>query len=106
VDESRHTSHRWPYFLPDGKHLLYLAANHLDPRGPATEIYWTSVDGGETRLVTQSSGNATYSSDRILYSKGRVLLAQAFEPGGNFAPSVNPTNISMWRSRPMAGSWL
>jgi hypothetical protein len=27
----KHNTHRWPYFLPDGKHFLYLAANHESP---------------------------------------------------------------------------
>ena len=26
VDPKKHTTHRWPFFLPDGKHVLYLAA--------------------------------------------------------------------------------
>src|SRR5207245_10884473 len=28
VDRSQHSTHRWPLFLPDGKHFLYLAARH------------------------------------------------------------------------------
>ena len=28
IDQARHTSHRWPFFLPDGKHFLYVAINH------------------------------------------------------------------------------
>src|SRR5262249_9739071 len=28
LDLARHTTHRWPWFLPDGKHFLYLATNH------------------------------------------------------------------------------
>jgi len=25
LDPALHTSHRWPFFLPDGKHFLYIA---------------------------------------------------------------------------------
>ena len=28
VDTAQHTSHRWPFFFPDGKHFVYLAINH------------------------------------------------------------------------------
>jgi eukaryotic-like serine/threonine-protein kinase len=28
IDVTQHTSHRWPFFLPDGKHFLYLAISH------------------------------------------------------------------------------
>ena len=24
IDSAQHTSHRWPFFLPDGKHFLYM----------------------------------------------------------------------------------
>ena len=30
---AKHTSHRWPSMMPDGKHLIYLAANHQNPTG-------------------------------------------------------------------------
>src|SRR5204862_2987 len=28
LDTKIHTTHRWPFFLPDGRHFLYLAVNH------------------------------------------------------------------------------
>jgi hypothetical protein len=28
LDPSRHSTHRWPSFLPDGKHFLFFATNH------------------------------------------------------------------------------
>ena len=34
LDPAHHTTHRWPWFLPDGKHFLYLAANHAIPGRP------------------------------------------------------------------------
>ena len=30
IDEKRReTTHRWPFFLPDGRHYLYLVASHV-----------------------------------------------------------------------------
>ncbi len=46
-DRKRHTTHRWPWFLPDGKHFLYLAANHANPRSEESGIYVGSLDGGD-----------------------------------------------------------
>ena len=52
VDEKRHTTHRWPFFLPDGKHFLYLGR---EPRRiPARDqagIYVASLDGKENRRL-------------------------------------------------------
>lgn len=79
--QGRHTTHRWPHFLPDGKHLLYTAANHFDAEGPKNEIYWVAVDGSGNRLVLPSSANAVYSSGKLLYARGRSLLSQPFDPG-------------------------
>jgi len=31
VDESTSSTHRWPFFLPDGQHFLYSAADHAEP---------------------------------------------------------------------------
>ena len=28
IDKTKHTTHRWPWFLPDGKHFIFLATNH------------------------------------------------------------------------------
>ena len=37
IDLKQHDSHRWPFFLPDGKHFLYYAAGHDDIGPPSTE---------------------------------------------------------------------
>src|SRR5579872_7578258 len=33
---SNESTNRWPYFLPDGRHFLYLAGNPLTPTGSPT----------------------------------------------------------------------
>ncbi len=50
--QSYHTTNRWPLFLPDGRHFLYLASNHQDWAGSEHNgIYVGSVDGGESRFL-------------------------------------------------------
>jgi Tol biopolymer transport system component len=36
----QYTTHRWPWFLPDGHHFLYLAANHAATTSPNTAVFW------------------------------------------------------------------
>ncbi len=81
MDTQQHTTHRWPFFLPDGKHFIYLAANHKQ-RGPADGIYVGSVDGKENRRLMHASGNAIYTSGYLLFTQNGDLLAQRFDAGG------------------------
>jgi serine/threonine protein kinase len=80
LDPAQHTTHRWPKFLPDGKHFLYLAANHVDPRAATTEIYVASLDGKVNRLLVHSFAGAQYASGYLLYLRDTTLMAQPFDP--------------------------
>ncbi|MGH9774081.1 MAG: protein kinase domain-containing protein [Candidatus Acidiferrales bacterium] len=79
MDRSLHTTHRWPYFLPDGKHLLYLAANHLSDKEGNTAIYSASVEGGESKLVLRSNGSVVVASGKLLFFRDGTLMAQDFD---------------------------
>jgi len=92
-DTSRgETSHRWPVFLPDGKHYLYLAANFAGQKG-ANAVYVGSLDSKEKRFVVEATANAAYAApDYLLYYRDKTLLAQRFDPKG-FTLSGEPTTI-------------
>jgi serine/threonine protein kinase len=92
-DESHgETSHRWPVFLPDGKHYLYLAANFAGQKG-ATAVYVGSLDSKEKRFVVEATANATYvAPGYLLFYRDKTLLAQRFDPKG-FTLSGEPTTI-------------
>jgi len=79
VDVSRHDSHRWPAFLPDGKHFLYLAVTHRNLSDPADAIYLGSLDGTEATLVMPSVTAAVFSQGHILFLRGNQLMAQEFD---------------------------
>jgi Tol biopolymer transport system component/predicted Ser/Thr protein kinase len=79
MDASKHDSHRWPYFLPDGKHFLYLAIIHGSPRDANDGIYFASLDGKENRLVMKGFTNAVYAGGRLLFILDNALVAQAFD---------------------------
>jgi eukaryotic-like serine/threonine-protein kinase len=76
--EVQHTSHRWPFFLPDGKHFLYLAINHETPGNDA--IYYASLDGGVSKPLLKSQSNAIYADGYLLFARSDELLAQPFDP--------------------------
>jgi eukaryotic-like serine/threonine-protein kinase len=80
LDAQRHTSHRWPFFLPDGKHFLYLAINHEVPRSENDGLYFASLDGKEDRLLMPLYANATYAAGYLLYMRDNQLYAQLFDP--------------------------
>jgi Tol biopolymer transport system component/tRNA A-37 threonylcarbamoyl transferase component Bud32 len=73
-------SHRWPFFLPDGKHFLYLALNHDPSKSANDAIYYASIDGRENRLLFRSQSNAIYFNGFLLFARGDKLLAQSFDP--------------------------
>ncbi len=74
--------HRWPYFLPDGNHFLYL----VDWSGPAVTqsngIYAGSLSTGESKLVsTEILSNVAFASGHLLFVRDRSLMAQPFDAG-------------------------
>jgi Tol biopolymer transport system component len=82
VDEKRReTTHRWPVFLPDGRHYLYLAGSHLaEDTSGENAIYLGQLGSNERRLLLHARSNVVYASGHLLYVRGRELVAQKFDP--------------------------
>ena len=73
------TSHRWPFFLPDGRRFLYVVAS-FGGRTEKTGIYVGSLDSmGEKFLVSANSRVAYAPPGYLLYARDRTLLAQPFD---------------------------
>ena len=81
LDAAQHTSHRWPFLLPDGKHILYLAIHHDTAKAANNTIYYASLDGKENRPLFHSQSNAVYAAGFVLFARGDQLMAQPFNPG-------------------------
>ena len=79
LDRSQHTTHRWPHFLPDGKHFLYVAAHHMGGKQGNSGIYVGSTDGGIPKFILRTNGSALYSSGALLYYRDGSLMAQEFD---------------------------
>ena len=80
LDRPQQTTHRWPRFLPDGKHFLYLGASHLSDTAATSAIFAGSIDGGKPKFILNSNGSAFYSSGNLLFFQDGSLLAQEFDP--------------------------
>src|SRR5262249_53070958 len=53
LDESVYSTHRWPEFLADGKHFVYLAANHNKSWAPGA-VFFGSLEGGPAKFLGES----------------------------------------------------
>ena len=74
----KHTTHRWPVFLPDGKHFLFFATNHSG--GSEQGIYLGSLEDGSYKHILDADSGAQYASGYLLYHMQQALLAQKFDP--------------------------
>lgn len=73
-------SHRWPFFLPDGKHFLYLSLRGLSARdNPTNRIQVGSLDSKEHKTLFNSDGNVIYASGYLLHLRQGALVAQPFD---------------------------
>jgi hypothetical protein len=84
LDRSRrHAAHRWPDFLPDGRHFLYWVRS---PDQETQGIYVGSLDAApesqvQTRLLSTPT-NALYASPGyLLFAQEGMLMARAFDAG-------------------------
>ena len=105
LDQTKHTTHRWPWFLPDGKHFIYLATNHLGGvRQETSGIYFASVDNPQARMLVTTDAAGQYSSGYLLFRANNALVAQPFDPesgklSGSPAPVVSNVRFDsgVWR---------
>jgi eukaryotic-like serine/threonine-protein kinase len=71
-----HTSHRFPQFLPDGRHFLFFVQGSPEAQG----IYFGSLDRGEPRRVEATDTAGLWAPPGRLFSvKQGTLVAQAFD---------------------------
>ena len=95
LDTKHHSTHRWPYFLPDGERFLYLAANHSQPRSDDAGIYVGSLAGDvshSTRLLA-SHGSAEAVPGWVLTIQDRNLMATPFDDK-RMAVSGSPVRVA------------
>ena len=76
--ESGQGSHRWPWFLPDGRHFLF----HSSQSGGADQtsaIYLGSLDGEPPTSLMLAGSNAVFSAGHLLFANQDTLLVRRFK---------------------------
>jgi len=88
-------SHRFPHFLPDGAHFLYIGFPFSRGVGE-TRVYVGSLGQEKPRALMRASGDVLYAAPGwILFYRERGLVAQRFNPEtlaveGDPMPLVEP----------------
>jgi serine/threonine protein kinase len=103
LDSARlETTHRWPQFLPDGKHFLFYARGTIEQ---SNATYAASVNGGEIKLLVRGGSNAVYAAPGyLLFVRQGTLMAQRFDANnmtliGDAMPLAKnaEVNLTVWR---------
>ena len=77
-DASRgQSAHRWPYFLPDGRHFLYWTATQPQEE---SSVFVGTTEYPEARMLIPGGSAAVFSNGYVLFVRGNALLVQAFDP--------------------------
>lgn len=74
-DDAQFTD-RNPYFLPDGKHFLFVQRG----KDAIGSVYAASLAGGEPKQVLSIGSNVAFADGYLFYVKEGTLTAQAFDP--------------------------
>jgi serine/threonine protein kinase len=71
-------SHRWPSFLPDGKHFLYWS--RTSRAGEPSVLYAGELGTLQAKVLMKSESMAVYAPGHLLFLRGQTLMAQPFNP--------------------------
>ena len=91
----KEVSHRFPHFLPDGAHFLYIGFPFSRGLGETT-VYLGSLEKAQPRVLMKTSGDVLYAPPGwILFYRERGLVAQRLNLGtltleGEPLPLVEP----------------
>ncbi|HEY3124597.1 MAG TPA: protein kinase, partial [Thermoanaerobaculia bacterium] len=70
-DTRQENSHRWPVFLPDGRHFLYFARSRQKEN---RAIFVGSLDSKETRFLMNGTSNVLFAPGSSGGSEGHLLF--------------------------------
>ena len=79
LDRRSESSHRWPMFLPDGKHYLFMAFD-VAGQGNPQALYVGLLGSNEKKFLTKANANPAYAAPGyLLFYRDNTLFAQRFD---------------------------
>ena len=79
-DATKEASHRWPQFLPDGRHFLFMSRGRIEGKPELGRLVLGSLDSPEPTILVEDASNAAYvPPGYVLYGRSANLLAQRFD---------------------------
>jgi eukaryotic-like serine/threonine-protein kinase len=66
----------WPYFLPDGRHFLFIAN---DAKGPAN-VMVGAIDSDAVTILDAAQSRVEYAAGHLFYVNQQTLMARPFSP--------------------------
>jgi eukaryotic-like serine/threonine-protein kinase len=104
---TRSSSHRFPWFLPDGRHFLFEDQSQLG--GSEVTVRIGALDSQEVKTVGPANSNAVYADGYLLYLRQSTLIAQPFDAQrlattGEAAPVAEQVRSAMSNGAPL-GVW-
>ena len=73
--------HRWPHFLPDGRHFLFTEISGVGClRAKPSVIKVGSLDPTEALLSCFRPSHRGYASGHVVFARDGILMAQPFDP--------------------------
>jgi Tol biopolymer transport system component len=108
LDSTRgETAHRFPQFLPDGRHFLFTA---LPSRAGKFDTYVGSLDSPKRQLLLSARTGVTWAPPgHLLYERDGKLIAQGFDAKslrlrGDPAPLGDAVNETEYSGAPIASA--
>jgi serine/threonine protein kinase len=105
--ERKETGHRWPFFLPDGKHFLYVT---LPAKQGNFDVFVGSIDTTQRKfLLTAGSAPIYADPGYLVYARDNTLVAQRFDPD-RLATIAEPVSLgeapapSGWTGAPVVSA--
>lgn len=78
--ENGEKSHRWPQFLDDGQHVIFLAVSSAQDSAEVGNIEVVSVTSGKRRVLKEGCAYPRYaSSGHLLFVSDRTFYASRFD---------------------------
>lgn len=86
------TTHRFPWFLPDGNQFLYFIRIGTGQGDTADDSVWVgSLDGAVNKVLCQSATNCCFANGYFFNLRERTLMAQPFDAkSGTFIGDPTP----------------